>query len=71
MNKAILILVLIIAVVFLAPFVIMAVWYWVIPDVFSGAVEHGLLPAALTYWQAWKMVILLAVLGLTGKGNKK
>ena len=42
------------------------VWSWVIPDVFSGAVEQGILPASITWFQAVKLSILFSIFGLTG-----
>ena len=51
--------------------IVSAVWAWVVPDVFAGAVEHGVLPAALTYMQALKLSILLSVLGLTYVGTSR
>lgn len=69
--KAILFILLIIVIIALAPVLVMWAWGWIVPDVFSGAVEHGVLPASISYIQAWKLVILLAVLGLTGKGGNK
>ena len=41
------------------------VWGWVIPDVFSGAVEQGILPASITWFQAVKLSIMLSIFGLT------
>jgi hypothetical protein len=46
-------------------FFITLVWPWVVPDVFAGAVQQGILPGSLTFWQAVKLMILFAVLGLT------
>lgn len=37
-------------------------WAWVIPDVFSGAVKHGILPSTLTFWQAFKLSFLMTLL---------
>jgi hypothetical protein len=68
--RIIIILVLIVAIVFLSPLLIAAIWGWVVPDIFAGAVRQEILPAAITYWQAWKFVILLAVLGLTSRTGK-
>ncbi len=50
--------------------VITLVWGWVVPDVFEGAVEQGVLPASITFWQALKFSILLTVLGLTRRMSK-
>lgn len=59
----------------MSPFLIAGVWGWIVPDVFSGAVANGNLPAGLTLAQAIKLSILVWVLGLTVKaisssGNK-
>lgn len=43
------------------PYVLQWAWGWVIPDVFSGAVAEGLLPATITYVQSFKMFIFLAI----------
>ncbi len=50
------------------------VWGWVVPDVFAGAVEQGLLPAKITMWQVAKLWILFWIIGLrsttfSGKGS--
>lgn len=50
----------------LATFLMAAVWGWVIPDIFKGLVEVGLLPTTITWWQAIKIYILLLVFGLAG-----
>lgn len=44
-------------------------WGWVVPDIFSGAVAHGTLPAALTLFQAFKLSVLLWILGLTSHAS--
>jgi len=36
------------------------VWGWVVPDVFSGAVEKGILPASITFFQAFKLSLLVS-----------
>lgn len=46
-------------------FLVSIIWGWVIPDVFSGAVEQGLLPAHLSLWHAILLSILFSVLGLS------
>ena len=38
------------------------IWQWVVPDVFAGAVAHGMLPASLGMGQAIKLVILIGAL---------
>jgi hypothetical protein len=50
-------------------FLISWAWGWVVPDVFSGAVAQGILPASLTLWQAFKLSILFTILGVTGRGS--
>jgi len=42
--------------------VIKAVWGWVVPDIFAGAVQQGLIVGTLTYWQAFKIVVICGVL---------
>lgn len=36
-------------------------WAWVVPDIFIGLVNAGYLPTTLTFWQAFKLSVLLAV----------
>ena len=43
-------------------------WSWVVPDVFSGAVDHGILSADISMIQALKLSILFSALGLAGIG---
>ncbi len=38
------------------------VWAWVVPDLFPGAVEQGLIVADLTWLAAFKLAVLVAVL---------
>lgn len=68
--KAGLILIGVLILIALAPIGVMLAWQWVVPDVFAGAVTHGIIPQAITYWQAWKMIILLAILGISGRSTK-
>jgi TRAP-type uncharacterized transport system fused permease subunit len=39
------------------------VWAWVVPDLFPGAVDQGLIVADLTWLDAFKLAVLVAVLG--------
>ena len=39
------------------------VWAWVVPDLFPGAVEQGLVAADLTWLASLKLAVLVAVLG--------
>lgn len=43
----------------ISSFIIMFVWSWVVPDLFSGLVQHGLLSAQITFWQSFKFLFLL------------
>jgi len=38
------------------------VWAWVVPDLFPGAVEQGLVAANLTWLASLKLAVLVAVL---------
>jgi len=38
------------------------VWAWVVPDLFPGAVAQGLISANLTWFAAFKLAVLVAVL---------
>jgi len=38
------------------------VWAWVVPDLFPGAVAQGLVAADLTWFAAFKLAVLVAVL---------
>ena len=38
------------------------VWAWVVPDLFPGAVDQGLIVADLTWLAAFKLSVLVAVL---------
>ena len=38
------------------------VWAWVVPDLFPGAVTQGLISANLTWFSAFKLAVLVAVL---------
>jgi uncharacterized membrane protein len=44
-------------------FVLKFVWTWVVPDLFPGAVEQGLVSAELTWIATFKLAVLVAVLG--------
>ena len=47
----------------LALFLIKVVWAWVIPDLFPGAVEQGLIAGSLSWFTAFKLAIFVALLG--------
>jgi hypothetical protein len=71
-KELFLFIVLIVIVVVFGVFGSMLVWNWVVPDVFSGAVKQGLLPASLTFWQSFKLSILtMTFLGLNRLGSSQ
>ncbi len=39
------------------------VWAWVVPDLFPGAVDQGLIVAELTWSDSLKLAVLVGVLG--------
>lgn len=49
---------------------IKVLWGWVIPDIFPGAVEQGLVAETITLGTAGKLAIFLAVVTAIG-GSKK
>lgn len=66
--KLFLLILLLAAIFILGPFIVGAIWTWVVTDVFAGAVAQNLLPATLTWAQALKLMLLLSVLSLTRSG---
>lgn len=69
--KLFLLILLLAAAFILGPFVVGAIWTWVVTDVFAGAVAQGNLPATLTWLQALKLMLLLSALSLTRGGSSK
>ena len=65
------VLLLILVVIFL--FILKFVWAWLIPDLFPGAVEQGLVAAEISWFTAFKAAIALAIFGVMcgGKGGPK
>ncbi len=63
--------VLLVIVILIGPLALSWVWGWVVPDVFVGAVEQGVLPASIAWGQAFKLLILLMLLGVTGRSSSK
>jgi hypothetical protein len=47
----------------LALLLLKILWGWVIPDLFPGAVEQGLVARSISWYTAFKMAIFVAVLG--------
>ena len=60
---ALLILLIIPVLYFLFLVIIRALWGWVIPDLFPGAVEEGMIIAELSWYTAFKLSLFLIVLG--------
>ena len=49
-------------IILLGPFVTVLLWGWVVPDVFTGAVKQNILPAHLSWGEAFKLNILIFIL---------
>jgi len=47
--------------------VLKLVWAWVVPDLFPGAVDQGLISSDLTWLAAIKLAVLAGVLGGVNK----
>ena len=47
-----------------------ALWGWVIPDLFAGAVENGLIAGSLSWWQAFKLLVFVGLLFGGARGSK-
>lgn len=45
------------------------IWNFTVPDVLSGLVAKGLLPATITWFQAFKLSVLLSLLGISARGG--
>jgi len=45
-------------------------WGWVVPDVFSSAVEKGILPASITFFQAFKLSLLVSAFVGASRSSK-
>jgi len=66
---AVLFIVIVIVLFIVGAWAVSLLLWWVVPDVFSGAVDKGILPATITLVQAFKMSLLLGILGLTSAAN--
>jgi len=64
---AVLFVVLVVIIFFVSAWLISLFLWWVVPDIFSGAVDKGILPATITLTQAFKMSLFLWILGITSK----
>jgi hypothetical protein len=47
----------------LALLLIKALWAWVIPDIFPGAIDQGLIAGSISWFTAFKIAIFVGVLG--------
>ncbi len=46
-----------------------ATWAWVAPDLFPGAVSQGLIAESISWWTAFKLVVVLVVAGVIINGG--
>lgn len=58
-----------IGIVLLIPLLIKVFWGWVIPDLFPGAVEQGLIVAGITWKTTFKLLLLSIFIGGIIGGN--
>ena len=42
-------------------FAIGMIWAWIVPDLFPGAVEDGLVAGSLTMWESFKILFVLLI----------
>lgn len=54
-------------VILLGLFIIKFVWSWVIPDLFPGAVEQGLIVRELTWYTAFKLSVFVGAMGFLAR----
>lgn len=50
-------------------YLIQWLWGWVVPDLFPSAVREGRLAGALSWWTAFKVVVVLLIVGSLFRGN--
>lgn len=62
LTYVVLVVVLVIVALAIASVGTMLLWQWVVPDVFAGMVKAELLPATLTFAQALKIGIFIAIM---------
>ena len=62
-SKAVTIFISVIVTFVIAMVLLKFVWAWVVPDLFPGAVDQGLVAADLTWLVSMKLAILVAMLG--------
>ena len=58
-----------IGIVAIAFLVIKLLWAWIIPDLFPGAVEQGLVAAEISWLTSFKLAIFFAILTSASKGS--
>ena len=61
-TSGVTILVTVVVTFIIAVVVFKFVWAWVVPDLFPGAVDQGLIAANLTWLASLKLAVLVAVL---------
>jgi hypothetical protein len=61
-TSGVTILVTVVVIFIIAMILFKFVWAWVVPDLFPGAVEQGLIAADLTWLASLKLAVLVAVL---------
>ena len=64
------VLAIIIIVFIIVLFLIKLLWGWVVPDLFPGAVAQGLVAATISWYTAFKIAIVLALLSGLFKANQ-
>ncbi len=57
------------AIIILIPFVVKFLWSWTIPDLFPGATEEGLIAANISWYTAFKLFLLAAIIGGASGSN--
>jgi DNA-binding CsgD family transcriptional regulator len=56
----------------LVTYLIQFLWGWIVPDLFAHAVSQGYLAKEISWWTAFKILIVLSVLGsLLGVNNRQ
>lgn len=50
-------------------YLIQWLWGWVVPDLFPSAVREGRLAGSLSWWMAFKVVVVLFIVGSLFRGN--
>ena len=53
-------------------FLIKFMWSWVMPDLFPGAIENGLIASEISWFTAFKLALFVAILqGIRSSKNDK